>query len=71
MFLPYNLITVLTPVRTEQRLMDVLQFWNSMRHFSVFLRLGKWSKPAIFLMPEEKLQSGEDEGRSSLLVLSR
>lgn len=42
-----------------------------MRHFSVFLRLGKWSKPAIFLRPEEKLQSGEDEGRSSLLVLSR
>lgn len=61
MSLPYNSITVLAPVQTEQ--MDVLQFWNTMRHFSVFLRLGKWSQPDIFLTPGKKLKSGGDEER--------
>lgn len=65
--LPYNLRTALPPVRTEQRLTDVVQFYTGMRHFSVFLGqhvLGKWCKPEIFLMLKKKLQSGQDEGKS-------
>lgn len=72
--LPYNLKTALSPVRTEERLTDVVQSYIGMRHFSVFLGqrvLGKRCKPEIFLTPKKKLQSGQDEGKSSLLILSR